>query len=288
MSVHHESIKGQGAAGVADEAPELEYNIVRQDSLAMFGAAVGGAILGMLLTLLVLAIVNNGSLRYSSGERLETVEQAFNALSENVNTNTANMNTLGEQFTSDLAALSSQREQELGEINSSLATLDVTRQQFDTFVGAISQAMSAMEEISTDGDAAAPAEEAVPVLVVEAEPAVEANTAAAPTVVSSADVPADELIVLPFLDANGNGQMDEGEANELGITASLLDESEHVVATLEATDAGIMFENLGAGAYQLVIEETNGMSLLSADQTTVTIAEDAAEGQIVYVPLAAE
>jgi len=289
MSVHQESIKGQGAAGALDEAPDLEYSIVRQDSLAMFGAAVGGAILGMLLTLLVLAIINSGSLRYSSGERLETVENAFNALSENVNTNTANMNTLGEQVTADLATLSSQRQSELGDINSSLATLNVTRQQFDTFMGAISQAMSAMEGMSAEGEAAAPVAEAAPAQAVEVAPAAEETIElAAPMIVSSAEVPADGLVVLPFMDANGNGQMDEGEANELGVTASLLDNGGEVVATLEATDAGIMFEQLAVGSYDLVIEDTHGMSLLSADQTVVEIGEGAAEGQIVYVPLAGE
>ncbi|MCB9147748.1 MAG: hypothetical protein H6641_03230 [Caldilineaceae bacterium] len=290
MSVHQESIKGQGAAGAIDEAPELEYSIVRQDSLAMFGAAVGGAILGMLLTLLVLAIVNNGTLRYSSGNRLDTVETAFNALSENVNTNTANLNTLGEQVTTDLATLSNQRQQELGEINSSLATLNVTRRQFDTFMGALSDAMSTMQGMTTE-DAPAPAAEAAPAQAVEAEAApatTESAELAVPLMVSSADLPADELVVLPFVDANGNGQMDEGETNELGVTASLLGEGDHVVATLEATDAGITFEHLSAGTYQLVVEDTHGMTLLSADQTTIDIAADATEGQIVYIPLAGE
>lgn len=286
MSVHQESIKGQGAAGAIDEAPELEYSIVRQDSLAMFGAAVGGAILGMLLTLLVLAIVNNGTLRYSSGNRLDTVEQAFNALSENVNTNTANLNTLGEQVTTDMATLANQRQQELGEINNSLATLNVTRRQFDTFMGALSDAMSTMQGMTEEASAASAPAQAVEA---EAAPAAEESVEfAAPMVVSSAELPADELVVLPFMDANGNGQMDEGEANELGVTASLLGADGHVVATLEATDAGITFEHLSAGSYELVVEDTHGMMLLSADQATVEIAADAAEGQIVYLPLAGE
>jgi hypothetical protein len=48
MSVHQESLEINKAA---EEAPELEYRAVSHDSLSMFLAAIGGAVLGMLLTL---------------------------------------------------------------------------------------------------------------------------------------------------------------------------------------------------------------------------------------------
>lgn len=65
MSVHQESLTGNaGGAHQTDEAPELEYAVVEQDSLMMFGAAMGGAVLGTLMTLLILVIINNGTLRF--------------------------------------------------------------------------------------------------------------------------------------------------------------------------------------------------------------------------------
>ena len=60
MSVKHESLEMKPAER-KPEAPELEYKAASQDSLSMFFAAIGGAVLGMLATLLVLALVNGGT-----------------------------------------------------------------------------------------------------------------------------------------------------------------------------------------------------------------------------------
>ena len=82
MSVHSESLEmttPDAANQEAESAPELEYKSVRNDSLSMFGAAIGGAILGMLLTLLVLAMINGGT--------CEACQRQGKAISESPSTN---------------------------------------------------------------------------------------------------------------------------------------------------------------------------------------------------------
>jgi hypothetical protein len=74
MSVSHESLDMARPVERSEQPPDLEYNAVRNESLTMFGAAIGGAILGMLLTLLVLAVINGGTLSFSGGERLDVLE----------------------------------------------------------------------------------------------------------------------------------------------------------------------------------------------------------------------
>jgi len=56
MSVQNESLEMKPAER-KPEAPELEYRAASHDSLSMFFAAIGGAVLGMLATLLVLALI---------------------------------------------------------------------------------------------------------------------------------------------------------------------------------------------------------------------------------------
>ena len=77
MSVHQESLDMAKPMERAQDPPELEYNTYRHDSLSMFGAAIGGAVLGMLLTLLILAIINGGTLSFSGGERLAVMEASM-------------------------------------------------------------------------------------------------------------------------------------------------------------------------------------------------------------------
>ncbi|MEZ4830952.1 MAG: hypothetical protein R2873_02935 [Caldilineaceae bacterium] len=47
-----------------EEPPKLEF-ARSSESLEAFGAALGGAVLGVLATLLILAIINNGTLRFT-------------------------------------------------------------------------------------------------------------------------------------------------------------------------------------------------------------------------------
>jgi hypothetical protein len=73
MSVQNESLEMKNSER-KPAAPELEYKAASQDSLSMFFAAIGGAVLGMLATLLVLAIINGGTLNFTHPERLAVME----------------------------------------------------------------------------------------------------------------------------------------------------------------------------------------------------------------------
>jgi uncharacterized coiled-coil protein SlyX len=176
---HSESVK-------ADAAPQLEYNNPSRDSLAMLGAAVGGALLGVFLTLLILAIVNQGSIRFNTQAQIQELQATLVAVDQNVGALSANMNTLvgrldGLQGQADAIpgiqadvvaaqdALTAQQDQ-LGQVNEAIAVLDVGRQKFDVFTTALTSALSEMSALD------APAvEDAAPV---DAAPADEPQSAA--------------------------------------------------------------------------------------------------------------
>lgn len=153
MSVQHESV-GMGKASERSEAaPELEYRAVSQDSLSMFLAAIGGAVLGMLLTLLILALINGGTLSYA-GARLEGMETHLQQVDENVGAVSANIDIVSAQAAAiqqQLGAVESSLRTEietqgsnLTTLNESVVTLNQTRQQFDIFVGALAGALNEM------------------------------------------------------------------------------------------------------------------------------------------------
>lgn len=157
MSIQHESVGTGKTAERSDAAPELEYRAVTQDSLTMFLAAIGGAILGMLLTLLVLALINGGTLSYA-GERINQLEAHLQQVDENVGAVSANINIVSEQAAAiqqQLGAVESALRNEIetqgGDItslNESVATLDHTREQFDIFVNALTGALTDMGAIA--------------------------------------------------------------------------------------------------------------------------------------------
>ncbi len=153
MSVQHESVGVGKASERTEVAPELEYRAVSQDSLSMFLAAIGGAVLGMLLTLLVLALINGGTLSYA-GARLAQMETRLQQVDENVGAVSANVNIVSEQAAAiqqQLGAVETSLRTEIetqgGELtalNESVLTLNQTRQQFDIFVGALAGALTEM------------------------------------------------------------------------------------------------------------------------------------------------
>lgn len=154
MSVHNESLEMSKPMERVEEAPNLEYRTVSHDSLSMFLAAIGGAILGMLLTLLVLAIINSGTLSFTGGERLSVYEAKLEAVDQNVGTLSGNLDVVAKQITeirSGMAStetalrneLAAQGDQLTG-VNQALDTLNVTRQQFETFTTALSDALTKM------------------------------------------------------------------------------------------------------------------------------------------------
>ena len=158
MSVQHESVGAGKTAERTEAAPELEYRAVSQDSLTMFLAAIGGAILGMLLTLLVLALINGGTLSYA-GDRIKQLESHLQQVDENVGAVSANINIVSEQAAAiqqQLGAVESALRNEietqgsdLAALNESVTTLNHTREQFDIFVGALTGALTEMGAIES-------------------------------------------------------------------------------------------------------------------------------------------
>jgi hypothetical protein len=159
MSVHNESMDLHKQTDRTDEVPSLEYRAVSHDSFSMFLAAVGGAILGVLLTLLILAIINGGTLSFAQSANVAALEQTVSRVDENLGTLSANFDVVTTemaQIRSSLAnaesslrsAVSSQGEQvasvsgQMEQVNEALVTLEQTRQRFDVFVAALSTALA--------------------------------------------------------------------------------------------------------------------------------------------------
>lgn len=158
MSLHNESLDYHKS----DDAPGLEYRSVSHDSLSMFLAAVGGAILGVLLTLLILAIINNGTLNFTGNQRIQTIEQTVDRVNENVGTLSANLDVIAAEMASIREGMASadatlqavvdgQQTQnadvaaQLSEVGTAIDTLDETRARFDAFVDALTTALNEMK-----------------------------------------------------------------------------------------------------------------------------------------------
>ena len=306
MSVHQESLdtmaRGMESAPAVEEMPneatDAEYTELRADSLAMFGAAIGGAILGMLLTILVLALINGGTLVFgSSQEQLAAMETALQRVNENVGAVSTNVDIVAGQAAAnqeELAAVETAVQAELttqaGAIDAnieSIGVLDQTRAQFDIFVTALADALNSMEVAVSDaaGRATEFAEETV---AIGSEPAATGvESLPAPMVANSADVPAQNVVVVIFADANGNGLMDADEASVAGAAVTLQDAAGEVVAETTTDETGAQFEALDAGDYLLIVGDAAGYELLSQSAAPVSVAGDDAEGHVVYIPAAA-
>lgn len=159
MSLHNESLDLHKQSERKEDVPGLEYRAVSHDSLSMFLAAIGGAILGVLLTLLILAIVNGGTLTYAQSSNVTALEQTVTRVDANLGTLSSNVdvvaaevaqirNGLASAESSLRSAVSSQSVQVAGvteqmeEVNAALVTLEQTRQRFDTFVSSLSKALA--------------------------------------------------------------------------------------------------------------------------------------------------
>lgn len=142
----------------ADEAPSIEYRSVGHDSLSMFLAALGGAILGVLLTLLILAIINGGTLTFGGDARMATLEQTISRVDENLGTLSVNVDTLATELLAVRDGLATTQNQlssvvanqqvqatdveaQIVGVNEAITTLDATRQRFDRFLDALSTAL---------------------------------------------------------------------------------------------------------------------------------------------------
>ncbi len=170
MSVHNESLDLHKQSERTEDVPSLEYRAVSHDSLSMFLAAIGGAILGVLLTLLILAIVNGGTLTYAQSGQLAALEQTVTRVDQNLGTLSSNVDVVATdlaQIRTGLAATESSLRSavanqqgvttQIDEVNAALVTLEETRQRFDIFVSALSQAL-----VEMNADAALPAAPSAP------------------------------------------------------------------------------------------------------------------------------
>ncbi len=196
MSVHQEQLKMGQSGEEQAEQPSLEYHASGDDSLTAYWAAIGGAVLGTLLTLLVLAILNGGTIQFMDRERLTALEASLNGVDENVAAVNHNVTVLSQRLESlesqasaipqlqenldqvqaSLAEVDqtlASQEMHLSELDEAVATLDVTRQQFNLFTSALAEALTEM------GVVPAPAEEAPAEVPTEQAPA-EAPSSAAP------------------------------------------------------------------------------------------------------------
>ncbi len=163
MSIHNESMdlhkQSDRTSDHSDEVPGLEYRAVSHDSLSMFLAAIGGAILGVLLTLLILAIVNGGTLTYAQSGNVAALEQTVTRVDQNLGTLSSNVDVVATevaQIRSGLTAaenslrtaVASQGSQvanvatQMEQVNAALVTLEETRLRFDTFVNSLSKTLT--------------------------------------------------------------------------------------------------------------------------------------------------
>jgi hypothetical protein len=159
MSVHKEIL--EISKPLEKDAPELEYQAITQDTLSMFFAAIGGAILGFLLTLLALALINGGTLSFTGGERLSVFEAKLNRVDENLGTVSSNLDIvvtqakniqgqLGEVEQKLRAQIDAQNG-DINQINSAITTLEGTKAEFDSFVSALSEALSSIQNLNAAG-----------------------------------------------------------------------------------------------------------------------------------------
>ncbi len=278
MSVKHESLDMK-AAERKPEAPELEYKAASQDSLSMFFAAIGGAVLGMLATLLVLALVNGGTLNFIHPERLAVLEENLALVNDNVGAVSANVDTVAQQvdeIRTELGGASDgvesavsrldEHDASLSDLNSAVATFQVTGQRFDTFVAALDEALTSMDRVGAANGVSA--------------------AAGAPVVINSADVAAGSVAVLFFADSNANSRLDDSEANLVGLQLAVTDAEGASVGDYSSTDGGIVVKDLAPGQYTFTVSDAAGHTLGSADSVTVNVPQDSEQGQVVYFPVA--
>ena len=155
------------------QPPELEFSMPEvEESLTAYLSAIGGAIIGLLLTLLVLAIWNGGTLNFTNISRVNAIDAGLTDVAADLETVNANVDALGgrlillEQESGAVAAL----QKSLAELDASLANLDrslsdqgiqlsqldtavedleVTRRNFDLFTAALTDALAQMETGAT-------------------------------------------------------------------------------------------------------------------------------------------
>ena len=110
------------------QPPELEFSMPEvEESLTAYLSAIGGAVIGLLLTLLVLAIWNGGTLNFTNTSKVNALQAGLTRVNTDLETVNTSVDTLGER----LVVL----EQEAGAVaalQNSLATLDSSLTTLDS------------------------------------------------------------------------------------------------------------------------------------------------------------
>ncbi len=151
------------------QPPELEFSMPEvEESLTAYLSAIGGAIIGLLLTLLVLAIWNGGTLNFTNISKVNALEAGMTDVNANLASVTTNIDALGERLIvleqesgavaalqeslanldtslTDLNGALTDQGIQLTELDSAVNDLQLTRRNFDLFTAALTDALSQME-----------------------------------------------------------------------------------------------------------------------------------------------
>jgi len=283
MSTHQESMEvstdmepiqennQQGEAG----GETMQDGNNDSNSLILFLVAIGSAILSTLFTLLILAVVNDGTLSFTGGERLTQFQDYMAQVDGNVGTlndKVESVKSRATELAAEMEGLQSEldnQDMEMEGLDDAVTKIDETRQQFDGFVSALSVALSS---IQSPEEEAATAENTEPVIVktepevpTAKEPATEdsgAEARTAPMVNMSDALPANTIAALILEDLNGNGMLDGGETSVGDVMVSLsLDGT--VVESKATSEAGATFMALAPGSYEITVDDMSEYTLLS-------------------------
>ena len=166
------------------QPPELEFSMPEvEESLTAYLSAIGGAVIGLLLTLLVLAIWNGGTLNFTNTSKVNAIEAGLTDVAQNVEAVNANLTNLGERLVvleqeagavaelqksfaaldtslSDLDQSLSDQGIHVAALDAAVADLEATRRNFELFTSALSHALAQMESAGTSAQRSRPARSA--------------------------------------------------------------------------------------------------------------------------------
>ncbi|MCY4079689.1 MAG: hypothetical protein OXF54_05560 [Caldilineaceae bacterium] len=303
------------------QPPELEFSMPEvEESLTAYLSAIGGAIIGLLLTLLVLAIWNGGTLNFTNISRVNAVQAGLTDVAADLESINTNVDALGERLIlleqeagavaalqqslteldaslTDLDRTLSEQGIQLTELDSAVNDLQVTRRNFDLFTAALTNALAQMqtgtsaartESASRPNDrrAAGSAASQAATRATTSQPNQQAQPALPypePAFVLSTEVAPNALLVYLFLDVNADGLFDSDENLIAGATVTLTSPDGRTVAPeKDVGSAGTRFVELNAGQYTISVEDVQGYTLASQSSAAVTVDPDAAAGHIIY------
>lgn len=192
------------------QPPELEFSMPEvEESLTAYLSAIGGAVIGLLLTLLVLAIWNGGTLNFTNTSKVNAIEAGLTDVAQDVEAVNAHLVNLGERLVvleqeagavaelqksfsaldTSLAGLGQSLNDQgihVAELDAAVADLESTRRNFDLFISALTQALTQMESDGANAQRSQPARSAPDTSRSDAGQGAETDRASA----SSSDFPA--------------------------------------------------------------------------------------------------